>query len=214
MSTTSMEKKLVTTIESYVTLQKVRLEGTTCIFARQITSNFEVTRRINPYTGENIKLVRKVLISKDESDVAFPLKEVTVAQLTDQRRKGTPGFVLKKDGVLYVTEIPKSINLYVCSLFGHHKCSYGVKTCNRLSAASDEDGGCKKVRERSKRIERYPWILSGYETFNTSQNVFVVTECLNYEDTPPRTTLPSSKAYEMKSNLYEMYWKEDELFTF
>ena len=53
--------------------------------------------------------------------------------------------------------------------------------CQRLTAASDKNGGCGKVRAYSRCIERFDWITLGYETFNTANNdVFFVGECMNY----------------------------------
>ena len=62
--------------------------------------------------------------------------------------------------------------------------------CYRLSAASDEEGGCAKVRDSypDRCIENYPWIREGYQISNTvpGHNVFVVVRCEHFLEFPKR----------------------------
>lgn len=126
----------------------------------------------------------------------LPLIEVNQQELLCLRLSKKPGFVLKKDGRYYYTPISEDVKLLsTFNGFGIHQCSVN---CDRLSPAADCDGGCAKVRDidatqylqygaslgeaikLSKRIEKYPFIQCGCETFNTKLNCFVVLECTRY----------------------------------
>ena len=122
--------------------------------------------------------------NRQEKHFLLPLKEVTVEELQEARKTKTPYFVLKEYGKYYLAEIQHDFVFVSSKVLGGHMCSY----CDHVSAASDEDGGCVKVRQFSKCIERYPFILLGYETFNTVSNVFVVPQCTNYAPFPSRKT--------------------------
>lgn len=111
----------------------------------------------------------------------FDLHPITRQQLLDFRKKRIPSFVLKKNGKFFYTEIDPDISFLSSDLLGHHMCSLAPDCCTHLSAASDEEGGCAKVRNMARYIERYPWITCGYETFNTKCDTFMVAECNHYE---------------------------------
>jgi len=129
----------------------------------------------------------------------YPLREVTPRELFLLRTSGKPGFVLKQEGKYYYTTIPKQLTFHSREISGEHMCSRNGKVCSRLSAAEDCNGGCGKVRDLdplayinnkkfheavrlSARIEKYPFIRSGYESFNTPTNSLVVLSCDNYQD--------------------------------
>lgn len=112
--------------------------------------------------------------------MCFPLIEVTPEMLADYRKKGISSFVLKVEGKLFYSAIPNNISFVSSTILGSHKCAIAGHECHRLSTASDEEGGCEKVRNCSNYIERYPWITTGYETFNTKHDSFVVVNCLHY----------------------------------
>ncbi|MBR3249677.1 MAG: hypothetical protein IKF83_03140 [Clostridia bacterium] len=118
---------------------------------------------------------------------SFPLQEVSVAELASIREKNTPGFVLKKNSHYYYTEIsavkkhrvmPENVTSHMCA------------SCRFLSAASDEDGGCAKVRAFSRNIENFKYITFGFETFNTEADVFIVLNCLHWKNVIYRPTRP------------------------
>lgn len=112
----------------------------------------------------------------------FALEEISAEQLEKKRQEKIPSFVLKENEKYYYTQISNNIKFYSSNLLGEHLCGAFGKECSHLSAANDENGGCKKVRMRSRYIEKFPWIKLGYETFNTGINdVFVVCTCEHYE---------------------------------
>ena len=131
------------------------------------------------------------------------LVSVSAEEIAEIRRSGAPSFVIKVDGQLYYGSTDK-VTLGAYSLCGAHQCG----SCNRLSAASDEKGGCAKVRNCSKGIERYPWITTGYETFNTKHDSFVVGNCLHYEQYPTRKKISVSASNRAKLSLAQFVWDD------
>ena len=81
-------------------------------------------------------------------------------------------------------------------------CNTGRIVCSRLSAESDEYGGCEKVRDFSSAgIEKYPWIRQGYETFATKYDCFVVTQCDHFRVNKPRPAMSTSEKNAIKLSL-------------
>lgn len=130
----------------------------------------------------------------------YPLKEATEQELINLQVKRVPIFKLKRREKLYYAVIPKKMRLITPHMVLKHKCGGDLKLCSKFSAASDEDGGCAKIRDlvpkahiekkcsfeeavvASKRIEKYDHILFGYETCNTAYDVLVVLVCSNFEE--------------------------------
>lgn len=133
----------------------------------------------------------------------FRFQDVSVQELEELRKSETAGLVLKIDGRLYYAEISKDVNLSSANYFGNHMCSFNNVTCKRLSAATDEEGGCAKVRDFSCGIERYDWITRGYETFGTTHDVFVVAQCNHFEKCPPRKSVSVIRKKELHESLRE-----------
>lgn len=137
----------------------------------------ETKRRIY----EVIKKVRrhnvKKLLKEEKSVENFNLTEVDVNILNEYRRKKIPIFILKTDGKLFFSIIPRNLNLISTKFIGKHQCAFDRCTCKRLLSSSNDEGGCEKVKNFSKNIEKYPWITKGYETVNTEHEILVVVEC-------------------------------------
>ncbi|MBR2725782.1 hypothetical protein IKE87_00725 [Candidatus Saccharibacteria bacterium] len=114
----------------------------------------------------------------------YPLHEVLPETVRIIRDSGQPGFVLKKDGKLFCTTHPHvrrfQARLDGIKTNGIHKCSEKDMICRRLSALSDAEGGCAKIRDEDFAIEKYPFITEGYEFFNINQNCFVVLGCQHW----------------------------------
>lgn len=172
--TIEMTKQTITKVKNVV------LEGVETLKADKITTTFYVKYRFNPNNGR-ISIISKNKLEESVEALSLHLTEVTPKKLAQYRQKGIPSFVLKVDGKFYHTRISKNINFVGSTIFGEHWCARPGRECEHLSAASDESGGCAKVRNFSSCIEKYPWITMGYETFNTSQDSFVVANCLRYE---------------------------------
>lgn len=177
MKANTSKKTLKTTVTT-----KTVLEGVETLRADILITTFEVI------TNRALKVVSKRQIDAKVEHLSFPLIEVEPETLTDYRRKRVPSFVLKVNGKFFYSKIQSDINLVSSTILGAHRCASIDSVCNRLSAATDEEGGCEKVRDSSNHIERYPWITMGYETFNTKYDTFLVVQCLHCENCQPNTT--------------------------
>jgi len=201
---------LSTTKEVSRAIKNITLEGVKMLRAERITTSYEVVRELHPKTNKPFKTVSKKQIDQKVEPLCFPLIEVTPEMVCDYREMGIPSFVLKVEGKLYYSAIPNNINFVSSEILGQHKCAVVRCECHRLSAASDEEGGCEKVRNRAKYIERYPWITTGYETFNTKHDSFAVVNCLHYEPCPPRKKRTTTEVNAAKLSLAQFVWNDVE----
>ncbi len=209
-TTPKTEKKFKTCKEILTVTKNIVLEGVETLRAERVLTTFEVVRELNPKTNQPFRLVSKEQIDEKVEPLNFPLTEVTPEALADYRRKGVSSFVLKVSGKFYYATIPDDISFVSSTILGTHKCAVAGHECHQLSAASDEEGGCEKVRNRSNNIERYPWITKGYETFNTKHDSFVVVNCLHYEECPPRKTFTAAEINNAKLSLAQFVWDDVE----
>ena len=154
-------------------IKNFSLDGVHTLYAEKISTTYIVEKR--KYPSEDEPIFSRKALTVNSTPMSFDLEEVTVDELLEFRKE-TPCFVLKKGQRYFLAIIPKDISFVSCDSLGKHMC--GI--CQRLSAASDEKGGCAKVRARSYFIERYPWIKYGIETFNTHHDAFIVFECENF----------------------------------
>jgi len=173
-------------------IKKATLDGTKFLRVERVISTFEMISESNS-DGSHSRAATKQLIEEKVENLEFALTEITTEELKEYRINKVPSFLLKVDGKLYYSKMPEDINLFSCNLLGDHLCSHGNVTCKRLSAASDQDGGCAKVRSRSTKIEKYPWITTGYETFNTEHDSFIVIHCKHYKECPSREPINVSE---------------------
>lgn len=184
--------------------------GSGSLKVEKITQTFEVKRILHPLTQQPLRIVSKRQLDEVVETLSFELREVSPEELSKFRKDGVPSFVLKRDRILYHATILPNLNLTGSNFMGAHKCAAAGNECSRLSAASDEDGGCAKVRNRSRYIERYPWIISGYETFNVNTEAFVVVQCLHYKECPPRKRIPPGDSIPLKLGLAQFVWDDVE----
>lgn len=161
---------------------------------------------------------KEVLVSENE----YPLREISVEEIIELRKTTIPSFVLKKNGHFYYTRIHKNMKFTNNMVLGAHLCG----GCQHCSAAPDEKGGCPKVRNldfsafrvskknfdaavmASKRIEKYDFILEGFESFNTSQESFVVTRCTNFESDEVRPPLSLDETNRRKLAVAQFVWPD------
>ena len=145
----------------------------------------------------------KLLQLKTVADkcLQFELREVTEKELLQLRYQGECGFVYKNGSALMYTPFAKDIRLNP-EMFvekrgignTRHICVY-PKICGRFYPPKSVDNICQKTLDpsftskipfipgikKSKRIEKYPFILEGYEIFNSKLlNVIAVFQCSNY----------------------------------
>ena len=157
--------------------KNIILDGTSYLRVDKVSSYVNVKYKLDSNDQLGAEVGRQ-LVKETVKTLVYRLEEVTADELKQHRNSAIPGFVLKKDNKLYYTAILGSIS-FAGTIYGEHRCG----NCLKLSAASDEKGGCQKVRERAHCIERYNWIREGYETFNTIGNhdVFIVEACEHYD---------------------------------
>ena len=177
------EAKATEEVKSTVVITKATLElkGVKKLRVEKIEKKIIVTNEIDPNTKVWRGLISKreeIKVLEEESE-EFELKETTQKELAIYRKLQEPCFVLTIKGTSYFSPVPRELNLISSHMLGPHKCTTLDSTCSRFSAASDSKGGCEKVRHKSAGIERYPWIINGYETFATATEAFLVTECLH-----------------------------------
>ena len=159
-------------------------EAITLVFDR-IVASYSVTRKVDPISGKQEETIRsrKLIRPEEKEHVILPLREVSLEQIEKIRRCRIPSFLYKYNGKFFYTKIAKKSIIHLKDV--EHCCSTQHHMCIHLSPLRDEEGGCQKVRDigRKKRIEKYPWITEGYETFNLSggDEQFIVIKCEHFE---------------------------------
>lgn len=141
-----------------------------------------------------------------EKSLNVKLIEITLEELVKLRMGSFPFLVLKNDGKFYFSEVERNFNPSFDSI-GIHMCSYGSTVCHRLSAATDENGGCAKVRDRLG-IEMYPWISDGIETVNTQNDSFIVLSCLHHQISDSRKKYTDTEKNRLRLSIAQYVWPE------
>ena len=207
-NTTPMDQFTVVTNKTTAIddIQLVELEG---LQIHIVTTVYNETYRVNPRTLKRNRYPVKKEIADRISEWSFlEFIKVTPEELQKYRDNGTPSFVLKNNDELFYTSVPEDLNFSVHNIVGAHKCAIPWKECRRLSAATDEEGGCAKVRAYASYIERYPWITFGFETFNTINDSLVVGNCLHYEKCPPTKKFSTKERVDIKLKLASYVWDD------
>ncbi len=166
-------------IRNVVTYSNIHLDNTCILVAAKTISTYRITHmknRVYHYTS----FIKKEFLGEETEIVSFPLVPTNREELLQFRRARNPSFILKTNGNLYYGQIPYEMTFPEVDFFGTHLCAQQGHECSRLSAASDLNGGCAKVRNRSRGIEYYSWISRGFETFGTEKDAFIVTDCKHY----------------------------------
>ncbi len=167
------------------------------------TTHTEYTLSIenDSMTVYRVKITRSkpydIIISKSENTTKYDLREVSKEELFELRASKKPGVVIKQMDHLYYTEVPFRFNLRNMRItHGNHLCG----CCSRCSASREPGKGCLMIMERpiesytlsnvsriylrnlkdSSRIEKYPFIMLGIESFNVHLNSCVIINCSTY----------------------------------
>ena len=166
------------------------------------------------------QLYERIVKVWDENN-EYPMCEVSEEELMKHRLSKIPGVVYKKDSTLFYATIPDHINLntdfersmgkHAC---GEH-CSMVCKGCPRTSdftVASQRRYGKSFPRaiQDSWRIEKYPFVLEGIESFNmgSTSEACLIMRCKNYKTRyrgNPSGTRPNRDA---KLSLAHLYWDD------
>lgn len=164
------------------------------------TSSLHSTRTIK-YSNEEQEI----------KEVDYNLVPIKPEELLQKRLvyKNKAMIIFNINGKLFYTDVPKDIKTMSSDNFGLgcHLCY----KCKHASAASNEKGGCAKVRDlfasedkndpnrwlmpNVAMLEKYKFITLGFESVATKDEVFVVCECANFEEFGKRTEI-SREEYE------------------
>lgn len=131
---------------------------------------------------------------KLEEERTFNLKETTREKLLKERMSDASTIVVKRGKTLLSAKIPKRLSLsdkeFSQSLCNNCKNCRPIlckKVLDRIYSVHKQEDIPENLRleslKESKLIEKYPFITSGFETFNQSEtfNYFCIKECENYE---------------------------------
>ena len=162
------------------------------LIAERTISNDLTISKFHPETKELIEGPTTINLSRKTESRKYLLKPVEKETIKEMRRNGTPFFVLKLEGKLYGSKVLENIS-FVSSkgMKMRHMCALNDRVCARLKALPDEEGGCEKVRKTSC-IEDYDWIPTGYESFNTEHDAFVVSTCMHHMLEKPKKVVKES----------------------
>ncbi len=157
-----------------------------------ITNNIRINTSKNALSFDVVKTRRGEIVDFSHKD--YPLKQISEEELLKVRCSYTPFFVYKENNSLYASKIPKSLRFLNIG----DSCGHICQRCNRVLHYNNSEQGCPKIQDRfltesqhssgiiekildAKRIEKYPFIVNGYESINTRAESFVVTKCNRFE---------------------------------
>ena len=149
-----------------------------------------------------------LLSSHTELVEEYELSEISRDDLKEKRKTTTPGFVFKEVNKYYYTDINPTIRFVSECFLGYHMCSFGSKDCKRLSAASDAEGGCARIRDINPCIENYSFIKKGFQTFNTKANCYVVLSCGHFSPCEDRKKISPQKRKALIESLAHFYYED------
>lgn len=162
---------------------------------------------------------RKITFTTSKNVVEYEFHEITLKELLRRRMSGNPGVVYKDEEKVYYSDLQPGTESYFAGTGWKHICSQSGKECKHLSAASEENGGCAKVRDifistyavksprslkNAKMLEKYDFVKEGIEIFNSQHYSLNVSSCANYVKMAPRAanTLELTEPQKM--------WAEDD----
>jgi len=191
--------------------------------------------RDNTNLKKSIYYDDKKVILKDAKDNilgVFPLRKVSysdihklrhkIASLDPEKiKKGI--FIIRRDNAYFIAVIPKTISF--TSIACKHLCS----NCTHCYASSQKGVGCPKISDRhfeetirnnsvlnaikfSTRLEKYPFILTGFETFGCNgSDIFVVSECKHFCDDSRKPKEANPEVTEKLFSTYKILSNENDV---
>lgn len=149
----------------------------------------------------------KIAISEEKKVLDFPLREVSREEIKKLRKSKIPSLILKKNGKLYYTELPKGGLLFSQENIPNYK--HLCADCARLYALPEKQKGCPKVYYHGSKIEDLKNIIFGFESFNTKHNdCFVVIECSLYSlQKTTKSNLSAAEINALKISLAQELWE-------
>ena len=167
--------------------------------------------RITVKKGEGY---RKIIFTSAKKVVEYEFHEATLKELLQHRMSGNPGVVYKEEDKVYYSDLQPDTEFCFVGANWKHICGKSGIECKHLSTASDECGGCAKVRDvflstyavknarsliNAKMLEKYDFVKQGIEVFNSQNFILNISVCSNYEKVEPReaTTLELTEPQKM-----------------
>ncbi len=175
------------------------------LFRKRKTDKIKKTLVKNKKRTGVTNVIREIVDTKTELET-YRLREISVGELSQVKIYGIPLFIMKEGSRYFYSYVPYNFKL-IGTMKEEHLCAPHGTVCDRLSPCSDEEGGCQKVRDDVKHLEKYDWITKGYETINTEDECFVVLNCKHHIITPPRKA-PNSLKNETKLDLARFLWDD------
>lgn len=172
-----------------------------------------------------IRETEAIIVRRGENEKIIPLHQANEEEIFVRRMKNIPTFVLKVGEDFYITDI--SYNLYLNYNINCVEPEHLCTNCEHCRALLEELGGCAKVRDcsaetylqegnsyrnaivLSKRIEKYPFIQYGYETFGVSHEILCVSDCKNYEKYIESSRAEITKVMNWKHYIAEYYHQSE-----
>ncbi|MBR3163136.1 MAG: hypothetical protein IKF17_03445 [Clostridia bacterium] len=165
---------------------------------------FDITRAHTQFYIKEGSIIR----CSSKENICAALSKVSVNELEILRNSTERGLIFKKNRSYYyanLEDFPPYDRVVIENVKAHI-----CRVCRHLSAAPDELGGCAKSRGFSRNIELYDFILSGYETINFNNDVFMVIKCRNWDAAPKDKVRSTPISSEMKVLLSQFLWEDVE----
>ena len=176
--------------------------------------------KCNPNQPRKEQLFERITKVWDEIN-QYPMYKVSEKELMNHRLSKIPGVVYKKGSTLFYTTIPNTLNLntdfersngkHAC---GEH-CTMVCRGCPRtrdFTVNSQIRFGKTFARavNDSWRIEKYPFVLEGIESFNmgTTSEACLIMSCENYKTRYKGNPSAVRPTKDLKLNLANLYWDD------
>ena len=151
----------------------------------------------------------------------YPMQEVSAEELMKHRLSKKPGVVYKRGGTLFYATVPNTLNLNTDfeRAFGKHACGeHCSMVCQGCPRTSDFTVNSQKRYGKtfsravhdSWRIEKYPFVLEGIESFNmgSTSEACLIFKCENYKTRSKMNTYGIRPSKDAKLSLAHLYWDD------
>ena len=159
----------------------------------------------------------EILVCYGKKKYKLHLHEIKKEEIMEYRKSGKPGMVVLVDKKFFYTPVKKEWKFVSQKLMGEHVCAMCRKVspllCEKVADLSVEFHSKKEEEDPytvAKRLEKYDFVLEGYETFNTDFNVLVITKCKNVNDlkSKEKQEIPAEKVSASKVALAQYVWPD------
>lgn len=176
--------------------------------------------KANPNRPRKEIIYERVIKRWDEAN-EYPMRKVSAEELMKHRLSKLPGIVYKKNSTLFYTSVPSTLNLntdferssgkHAC---GEH-CSMVCRGCPRTSDFTVNSQirygkTFPRAVHDSWRIEKYPFVLEGIESFNmgATSEACLIFKCKDYKTRYKGNSSGTRPSKDAKLNLAHLYWDD------